>query len=96
MPFEIKHFTPEQLAKLAALNPSLNRDLGLEQDSEEAFQEAMRLNTESWQLLEKAYQENTQAYKEYVKAKQGKPRLTPGHALLLLLFFFIVLKAVGG
>lgn len=98
MSFELKHFTPEQLAKLSALNPDLYEKLGLlsvdPEQAEKDYQEALRLNTETWTRLEKAYLAREEAYKEYVKAKKGKPLFTRSQLLAMLLFFCLLLVLI--
>lgn len=97
MSFNVKDFTPEQLLRWQKLNPTLFEDLGLGSDPEQAekdYQEALRLNTETWAKLEKAYEENTKAYKDYVKAKKGKPLFQKGELLAMLLFFVLLLMLI--
>lgn len=95
MGFELKHFTPEQLAKLSALNPGLSELLTPPgKDPDQLLLEAMELNTETWQKLERAYTENTLAMKEYVKTKRGKPLFQKGELLAALLFFCLLLVLI--
>lgn len=97
MSFELKHFSPEALAKLTALNPNLYKDLGIETNpdqSEADFQEALKLNTETWATLGKAYAEQAEAYRAYLKAKKGKPLYEPGQILAALLFFCLLLVLI--
>ena len=98
MGFELKHFTPEQLAKLSVLNPHLYEELGLISSdpvqAEKDFQEALKLNTETWAAVAKADTELAEAYREYIKAKKGKPFFQKGEILAALLFFVLLLYLI--
>lgn len=94
MAFELKHFTPEQLAKLAALNPHLAAELMPPEDTSKLLLEAIELNTETWTKLEAAYRAREEAYLKYVKAKKGKPLFEKGELLAMLLFFCLLLVLI--
>lgn len=101
MPFEIKHFTPEQLAKLSTLNPSLYNDLGLSDGSTEERdkldRELLKVQqemTEVWSNLETAYTENTRLREASEKAKKGDPLFAKGEIAAMLLFFVLLLVLI--
>lgn len=94
--FELKDFTPEQLAKWQTLNPNLYTDLGIEStnDSYKDLLEAIHLNTETWTKLEKTYAAREEAYTKYVKASKGEPLFKKEQLLSILLFFVLLLVLI--
>lgn len=101
MGFELKHFSPEALAKLAALNPHLAQELGVKDVDEEEYRKTeqellkvMSKTNETWQKLEAAYLAQEKATLELLAAKKGKPLLSKGQLLAMILLFCLILVLI--